>query len=134
MHRVRSVISATPVEHGNESADPASWQLCSMQAPIALALIVPEGMAALSNMPGSEPAAVASSLGLQQITFAATPNMSTYLLAICVGHIAGLSTLSGESCLDGNDQHASVDQAWSQPSSFTARASQVLRCQDALWG
>lgn len=99
MHRVRSVISATPVEHGNESADPASWQLCSVQAPIALALIVPEGMTALSNMPGSEPAAVASSLGLQQITFAATPNMSTYLLAICVGHIAGLSTLSGESSL-----------------------------------
>ncbi|WP_143730234.1 M1 family metallopeptidase [Microbulbifer sp. GL-2] len=54
-----------------------------LKAPFSISLTVPEGYAAISNGPELKREAV--SKGMEKVTFAATPPMSTYLLSLSVG-------------------------------------------------
>ncbi|WP_299947530.1 M1 family metallopeptidase [uncultured Microbulbifer sp.] len=54
-----------------------------LKAPFSISLTVPEGYAAISN--GPELAREPAGAGLEKVTFATTPPMSTYLLSLSVG-------------------------------------------------
>ncbi len=63
------------------------WDEPAFKAVFHLSVTLPAGLTAVSNMPGSSEAAPG---GLQHIVFAATPRMSTYLLALLAGDMTAV--------------------------------------------
>ncbi|CAE8676397.1 unnamed protein product, partial [Polarella glacialis] len=68
------------------------WDEPSKKAIFSLALIIPEHLTAVSNMPASSEAAAGK--GKRQVRFLDTPKMSTYLLALAVGQFDSIQQVS----------------------------------------
>jgi len=70
------------------------WDEPAFKASIGLTVTLPRSLRAISNMPvaAEEPVTPA----LQQVTFAATPKMSTYLFVLVAGELERLSAQVGE--------------------------------------
>ncbi len=72
------------------------WDEPSLKATFSVTLVVPEGMAAISNMPEESESTEA---GMRTVRFAATPPMSTYLLGFAVGDLRCVEERSGSGTL-----------------------------------
>jgi aminopeptidase 2 len=66
----------------------------NLKATFDVTLIVPENRTALSNMPVVKDVKLEANTGLKSVSFATTPIMSTYLLAMCVGEFEYLEAVA----------------------------------------
>jgi puromycin-sensitive aminopeptidase len=67
------------------------WDEPSLKATFTVTLVVPDGLAAISNMPEET---VERGDGMRTVRFATTPPMSTYLLAFAVGDMKSIEERS----------------------------------------
>ena len=77
------------------------WDEPSAKAIFEVTLIVPDGSAAISNMPIAEESAAAG--GKRTVRFEPTPKMSTYLLALLVGDMA---------CVEATAKNGTLVRVW----------------------
>ncbi len=73
------------------------WDEPAFKATFQLSVTLPAGLAVVSNMPAAETKPAGP--GLQRVTFATTPRMSTYLLALLAGDMQAVRSHAGSTDL-----------------------------------
>ncbi len=73
------------------------WDEPAFKATFQLSVTLPAGLAVVSNMPAAETRPAGA--GLQRVTFATTPRMSTYLLAVVAGDMQAVRGHAGSTDL-----------------------------------
>ncbi len=90
-------MAATQFEATDARRALPCWDEPSLKAVFDLTLVIPEGLAAISNTPIE--AEEVQGNGMKVVRFAETPKMSTYLLAFVVGELAFVEARAGDGTL-----------------------------------
>jgi aminopeptidase N len=96
-----------------------SWDEPAYKASFALQATIPAGQMAVSNMPAAKTTQLAD--GRSQVTFAATPKMSTYLLFFALGEFERATAMAGRTELGVVTTKGGAAQA-----AFALEASKTL--------
>ena len=90
----RACVSYRTLSPLHESDCHSAANILVSQATFTVNVEVPVGMTALSNMPANNTSGT-DRPDLSLVAFGQTPVMSTYLLALCVGHMTSLAGTTG---------------------------------------